>query len=323
MRLRLKFLIGASSNKVNTMKRLLLIAGIATMCLLIGSPRQGLAHGWRWGCRSYNSGYTYYYPSYYSNYNNCYGYYGNYGSYYGSGYSPYSNYGYYSPYNNFGPGFGGGNVLGLLAGNSLTGANLSGSLVQPSYLSMPVSVGYGPSGYLQIPLGSPAGRASYLQIPVSSGFGPPSFLQIELGRNSSGTVPSAPAPSATPTVPPYGAVPGVGTSTLGRLTYDIPKTASDDVPTIVSTTEESLANDFKAGETTENSPFQFVSLRSEPASVQAPAHDAAPRLTRDTSFSLVGPKGEDRASTQAGPDSSSPLVPADLSNREELPWVVK
>src|SRR5207248_1374488 len=116
-------------------------------------------------------------------------------------------------------------------------ANLSGSLVQPSYLSMPVSVGYGPSGYLQIPLGSPAGRASYLQIPVNAGYGPPSYLQIELGRNAGGAVPSAPAPSASPTVPPYGAVPGAGTGVLGRLAYDIPKTASDDVPPVVPAAE--------------------------------------------------------------------------------------
>lgn len=307
------------------MKRLLLLTGIAAVCLLVGSPRQGLAHGWRSGCRYYNSGYTYYYPSYYSNYNNCYGNYGygNYGSYYGSGYSPYMNYGYYSPYNNFGPGTGGGNLLGLLAGNSLSGANLSGSLVQPSYLSMPVSVGYGPSGYLQIPLGSPAGRASYLQIPVSSGFGPPSFLQIELGRNAGTATPTAPAPSATPTVPPYGTVPGTGTSTLGRLTYDIPRTASDDVPTVVSTVEESAADDVLASEIAKNSPFQFVSLRSEPASVQAPVRAAAPRPAKDTSFSLITPANEGRTLNQVGQDTSLPLTPADLSDRDETPWVVK
>ena len=71
------------------MKRLLLV-GIAVACVMASSPQQALAHGGRWGCGSYYSGYTYYYPRYnYPSYNNCSSYYGSYSSYYGNGYAPY------------------------------------------------------------------------------------------------------------------------------------------------------------------------------------------------------------------------------------------
>src|SRR6476620_1445284 len=105
----------------------LVLAGL----LSSASARPAMAHWGRWSCGSYSSGYTYYYPRnyYYPSYNNYSTYYGNYGSYYG-GYAPYPNYGFNSGFNNFG--FGGNNLLGLLAGSGLTGANLSGSLLQPS-----------------------------------------------------------------------------------------------------------------------------------------------------------------------------------------------
>lgn len=325
------------------MKRLLL-AGIVAAFLMTWSPQHALAHGGRWGCGSYYSGYTYYHPRYYyPSYNNCSSYYGNYGSYYVNGYAPYPNYGSYPLYNNLGLGLGGGNLLGLLAGNNLSGANLSGSLLQPSYLSMPVSVGYGQSGFLQIPMGSPAGRATYLQIPVNTGYGPSSYLQIELGRNSSNAVPGTPTPGATPNVPPFGAVPGANSATAGQFTYDIPRTPVDEVPPVVLPPERSSASksvvaateapsasassvdsdNTEPSATTEHSKFQFVSWSSVPVATHATKQAAAPPLAKDTSFSLVGPdlQGDTTAKTVQEPSLVNEM--AFMPGRESTPWVVK
>jgi hypothetical protein len=323
------------------MKRFLQ-AVIAAACFMASSPQHAVAHGGRWSCGSYYSGYTYYYPRYYyPSYNNCSYYYGNYGSYYGNGYVPYPNYGSYSPYNNLGLGLGSGNLLGLLAGNSLFGANLGGSLLQPSYLSMPVSVGYGQSGFLQIPMGSPAGRATYLQIPVNTGYGPSSYLQIELGRNSSNSVPGTPTPSANPNVPPFGAIPGVNNTTAGQFTYDIPKTPADEVPPVVLPLERSSGSTSAVAAskatptnspsvdnhepapsaTTENSKFQFVSWSSVPVATQAHTQPSTPPLAKDTSFSLVGPEPQRSVPDKTHQEQSSLNDIAFLVDRESTPWV--
>lgn len=307
------------------MRRILSIA----VLLLIGSlsvlPAKALAHWGRWGCGSYYSGYTYCYPRYYyPNYNSCY--YGNYGSYYyGNNYVPYPAYGYNPLYNNLGlgsAGLGGGNILGLLPGNSLLGANLSGSLLQPSYLSMPVSVGYGQSGFLQIPMGSPAGRGTYLQIPVNTGYGPSYYLQIELGRNSNNSAPGIPTPSTTPNVPPFGAVPGFNAATAVQFTYDIPKTPADEIPPVVLSAEPSSTSASGIAAAKAPPTLQFVSWSRVTEVTQAQTRVATPPLTKDRSFSLVSPDRDDSWSEAArGPTSVRAI--AIVADRESTPWVVK
>lgn len=329
------------------MRRILSVAVLFILGSLSFSPSESLAHWGRWGCGSYYSGYTSYYPRYYyQTYNNCY--YGNYGSYYGNSYAPYPTYGYNPLYNNLGLGnlgLGGGNILGLLAGNALTGANLSGSFLQPSYLSMPVSVGYGygQSGFLQIPIGSPAGRATYLQIPVNTGYGPSSYLQIELGRNSSNAVPASPTPSTTPNVPPFGAVPGTSSATAGQFTYDISRTPADEIPPVVlplerasaiasvGTTAEAPTTSVMSAETNNSVPnaisasstVQFVSWSSVRETTRVSATTAMPPLAKDTSFSLAGRSLPDDKPSEA---IREPYPFKDLTfatDRESTPWVVK
>jgi hypothetical protein len=321
------------------MKRFFSTMVLAGLFLVSWSPQLALAHGGRWGC-GYSSGYTYYYPRYYyPTYNSCSSYYGNYGSYYGGSYVPYPSYGYNVPYNNFGLGLGGGNILGLLAGSGLMGANLSGSLMQPSYLSMPVSVGYGQSGFLQIPMGNSSGRGTYLQIPVNTGYGPSSYLQIELGRNTGSGVPSAPTPSATPNVPPFGAVPGVNTATGGQFTYDTPKTPADEVPPVVapleSVPETAMAASTKTtpvrhlsssrGQSdtdaaTTKSDIQFVSWSSTPTGRKNSLAQSDTPHAKDTSFSLVDSKPEDETGRTLKSESA---LAASMPGSEGTPWVVK
>lgn len=332
------------------MKRTFLTLALAGLsyCFL---PEPAMAHWGRWSCGSYSSGYTYYYPRYYyyPNYNSCssyYGtnYYGNYGSNYG-GNVPYPNYGFNSGYSNFG--LGGNNLLGLLAGSGLTGANLSGSLLQPSYLSMPVSTGYGPSGFLQIPLGNPAGRATYLQIPVNTGYGPSSYLQIELGRNAGNNTPDAPTPSsttpnATPRIPPFGAVPGSNASLTSQYTFDTPKTPSDAIPTAVVPTENESAGAIAMSKTdgssvtlfaesdeasvsnsTDEAPgIQFVSLTRTPAPAMKAVRPDSSQM-KDTSFSLVDPNSRDKTADAQAKDASTWEKMALSSAREDLPWQAK
>jgi hypothetical protein len=330
----------------------LALAGLS-FCVV---PEPAMAHWGRWSCGSYYSGYTYYYPRYYyyPNYNSCgnyYGnnYYGNYGSYYG-GYAPYPTYGFNSGYNNFGYnnfGLGGNNLLGLLAGSGLAGANLSGSLLQPSYLSMPVSMGYGPSGFLQIPMGNAAGRATYLQIPVNTGFGPSSYLQIELGRNAGSSTLDAPTPSVpnsntSPKIPPFGAVPGTNAALTSQYTFDTPKTPSDAIPTAVAPTASESAgaivmaktdaspatltaelNQDVASSSTEEAPgIQFVSLtRTSEIAKKAVRPEISP--AKDTSFSLVDPGSRDKTADAQAKDASTWEKMALSSAREDLPWPAK
>jgi len=326
------------------MRRILSVAVLLCIGALTLSPAKAVAHGGRWGCHSYYSGYTYYYPRYYyPSYNSCNYSYGNYyGNYYGNNYAPYPTYGYGSPYNNLGVnnlGLGGGNILGLLAGNGVLGANLSGSLLQPSYLSMPVSVGYGQTGFLQIPTGNAAGRATYLQIPVNTGYGPSSYLQIELGRSSGSTVPATPTPGATPTVPPFGAAPGTNAATAGQFSLNIHKTAADEIPPAVLPTDigparaattvsidvpaasnaslgdENVATDTNAAP----SMFQFVSLSTPRETPRVTAAVASLSRAKETSFSLRS--DEKPNADRPKPDSLNELVFE--RDQDPTPWVVK
>src|SRR5262249_9926861 len=147
-----------------------------------------------------------------------------------------------------------------MGANSLAGANLAGSLVQPSYLSLPVGVGSGQAGYLQIPMGNPAGRASYLQIPVNTGYGPSPDLQIELGRHPASAGPAAPVQGPTPR--PLGSVPEVGVPTASRSAGDIFKTSIADLPPVVPAVEYSSARhvaDFGADDARAKSPAAIQS----------------------------------------------------------------
>lgn len=325
------------------LKRVTLLFGLSVACQLAAAPQTAEAHGWRSRCGSYYNSSSYCSPqsSYYSTYNNCSPYYSNYGPSYGP--SPYSSnpYGPLPQYNNFGTGFGGlgayggpsgfggvggGSLMWPMGTNFPAGANLAGSLLQPSYLSMPVGVGYGGSGYLQIPVGNPAGRTSYLQIPVNSGYGPPSYLQIELGRNPGSRDTPAPGPS------PLGSVPGVNIPPVDRVAYDIPKTATDDVPPVVpavqgnsvqaiaavgnnvSRAKISTAADkhFEANVTTQCVKSQFVFIPKAVAPTpNVPQTSGLPR-TKDTSFSLIGDDIQ-----------APPLVALDRdsSTADELPTV--
>jgi hypothetical protein len=338
-----------STHKVINMKRTFWNLALAGLVFTF-SPLPAMAHWGHWSCGSYYSGYTYYYPRYYyPNYNNCssyYGnnYYGNYGSYYG-GYAPYSNYGFNSGYSNFGYnnfGLGGNNLLGLLAGSGLAGTNLNGSLLQPSYLSMPVSMGYGPSGFLQIPMGNPAGRATYLQIPVNTGYGPSSYLQIELGRNAGSGTPAAPTPSATPNIPPFGALPGSNAALMSQYTFDTPKTPLDAIPTavgsaagesagsiVISKTEESpakltaeLNQDVALSSTDESPGIQFVSL-TRTSEVAKKIVRPETSQAKDTSFSLGDPNSGGKSADGQTKDASTWEKMAISSGREDLPWQAK
>lgn len=326
------------------MKRIFLTLALAGLSCCF-APRPAMAHWGRWSCGSYSSGYSYYYPRYYyPNYNNCSNYYGNYGSYY-NGYVPYPNYGSNYGFNNLG--LGGNNLLGLLAGNGLAGANLSGSLLQPSYLSMPVSMGYGPSGFLQIPMGNPAGRATYLQIPVNTGYGPSSYLQIELGRNAGNSMPGSPTPSsttpsATPTIPPFGAVPGTNAALTSQYTFDTPKTPSDEIPVavtpaagtaasaVVLTTQgnsraasSSSVDSAAASDSAEPvADLQFVSLIRPAEGPKKPVRPEAARA-KDTSFSLVAEDSRDQATDSRGKEATTWKKLALSPAREDLPWQAK
>ena len=199
----------------------------------------------------------------------------------------------------------------MMAANPLAGANLTGALLQPSYLSMPVGVGNGQSGYLQIPTGNPAGRTSYLQIPVNTGYGPPSYLQIELGRKPASTVQD---PGPTPGPNPLGSTPRINIPTTNSFAYDIPKTASDDLPPIVPTVQG-------------NSAQAIAVARSEPSAVKPASAAATPKVLvatqqtlqesasltkKDTSFSLIDDDSE--APTLAASDRKQ-------SSPDELPPV--
>lgn len=351
------------------MKRLILLVGMTAACLMALAPERAQAHGWRWrsGCSSYYNNYSYCSPQfYYPTYNNCSPYYSNYGSYYGNSYAPYSNYGSYygngyapysnygsSPYglspqyNNFGPGYGGvgggGSLLGIMGANTMAGANLSGSLLQPSYLSMPVGVGYGQSGYLQVPVGNPAGRASYLQIPVNTGYGPSSYLQIELGRNPGSAVPATQTPGPTPN--PLGSAPSVNIPTASRFAYGIHTTPSDELPPVVPALERKAANVFAAVKTeappatpsapatvnqraagsltTGNVKFLLVSGPKVPLATQVSSQATAARLTKNTSFSLVDADIEAPTLVETDREQSSADEMAIMSGRESTPWVAK
>jgi hypothetical protein len=327
------------------MKRFPLLIGMVTVCLLAWAPQSASAHhGWCGGYGYYGGSYyrsysypRYYSSPYYSNYGSYYGnycspYYGNYGSYYGYGYAPYASNGYYSPYGNAGLGLGGGNLLGLLAMG-----NMGGSVMQPSYLSMPVSVGFGPPGFLQVPVGNTSGRASYLQVPVNSGFGPSSYLQIELGRSGTSAVPSGPAPGATQTAPPFGAVPGANTAMVDRMAYERSTASSHEIPTAVATSGDSQARELllaspeggpgtssvtvearTAGATNTNSKFHLVSW----SNARRPAQQAAADVPKDTSFSLVDPYIDGQL---ADSDQERPVVSemTTVTGGETTPWVVK
>jgi hypothetical protein len=329
------------------MKRFPLLIGMVAGCLLTWAPQVASAHhGWRWGYGSYYGGSycrSYYYPRYYSspycgNYGSYYGnygspYYGGYGSNYGYGYAPYANYGSYSPYGTAGFGSGGANLLGLLAMG-----NLGGSVMQPSYLSMPVSVGFGPPGFLQIPLGNTAGRPSYLQVPVNAGYGPSSYLQIELGRSATNAVPNAPAPGATQTAPPFGAVPGVNAAAVDRLAYELLTASSQDVPTAVATPEYGVASaplvaSAKAiagassaaaerstsGVANKSSIFHLVSWSKS----QRPAQRAGTDVLKDTSFSLVDSDVDANQLADSDQEGSAIDEMSMVAGGEITPWVVK
>ncbi|MBI3862307.1 MAG: hypothetical protein HY290_10470 [Planctomycetia bacterium] len=349
------------------MKRSILLVAMTAACQMAWSTPKAQAHGWRWrsGCGSYSSGsycsgYSYCTPqSYYPTYNNCSPYYSNfcsnYGSYYGNGYVPYSNYdpspygaypssyGAYPHYNNIGPGFGGfggSGLPGLLGANNFAGANLIGSLVQPSYLSMPVGVGYGQPGYLQIPVGSPAGRASYLQIPVNSGYGPPSYLQIELGRNPGNSVPDA-TPGPTPR--PVGATPGGGLPTASRSIYEIHRTRSAELPPVAPGPDGGPVVEFAVAEnaatlrtlpavadkrapghaSSGTAKIQLVSRNISPVATDVSHQASAVRLAKDTSFSLVDPDEEDLILTESDREKPLVLEAAIRVDRAGTPWVAK
>jgi hypothetical protein len=279
------------------MKRFLLSLALAVSSLLAPCAAQAHHHGW--GCgnyyRSYYGGYGYnfYSPRYYgrSYYgcSPCYSYSycnNNYGSYYGNyyGYAPYSNYNY--GYSNYANPYG-GNLLNVLANNQLGGANLSGSLMQPSYLSLPVNVGYGGSGYLQIPTGNASGRASYLQIPVNNGYGPPSYLQIELGRNAPGDdTPTPVQPQNTnlrlPRINP----------TAQRFINDVTQSRAEATPAAVAPS---------AVEPSPKQKFYFVSYQLPPGERSVDVRE------KETSFSLV--------------EASAP--PSEPAAKADTPWVAR
>lgn len=326
------------------MKRLLLLVGMTAACQMIWSP-PAQAHG-RFGCRSYCGG-SYYGPQWnYPSYSTCAPYYGgynggNYGSYYGNVYAPYSAYGFSPQYNGFAPGYSGslpsGNLFGNLGAYNLLGANLTGALVQPSYLSLPVGVGYGQSGYLQIPVGNSAGRASYLQVPVSTGYGPPSYLQIELGRNPGSA--GSDAPASGPVPKPLGAVPGAGFPTASLSASDIHQTAADDVPPVVPRTGDgsvqriagddskidsadsrSLADKGAARDgTTTGVKFQLVSWPKARTAPRISPRPSATPLGKDTSFSLIDDDVKGPALPQMEPAAIDNA--AQLTNREGAPWI--
>jgi hypothetical protein len=345
---------------------LILLASVSAVCYFAWSPQQVEAHGWRWrsGCGSYDSGYSYCAPQSYSQtYSNCSPGYGNYGAYYGSwygnGYGAYTNYGsipcstysqYVSPqydspqYGNFGHGWGrvgGGSLLGLMGGNAMAGANLTGSLVQPSYLSMPVGVGYGQSGYLQIPVGSPVGRASYLQIPVSTGYGPASYLQIELGRNPSNTVPNTPTPGPTPQ--PLGSAPAVNNPTASRFTNAIHQTSSDELPPVVATVPGNSTNSIVANgsvpsaatvtlavdkrseshATNKQAAIRFVSSLKSPVAKPTSLSGTETPRKKDTSFSFVDADATGSKLSDPDREFTSREETSTVLDRESTPWVVK
>ena len=328
-----------------------------------------------YGGRSYYGMQSNYYPqsSYYRSYSDspCYNNSGfNYGRSYGTGYgvsscysscpsvsysNAYPTVSYPSaPYptgslqqlNNYGLSTGGGggsSQLGILNSGPLTGANLAGSLLQPSYLSMPVAVGNGSSGFLQIPVGTPDGRASYLQIPVNSGNGPSSYLQIELGRDRRETTPNPPIPA--PSLNPLGSLPAVIIPAVTRSLNDIHNTASDELPPVVPAVQKDPVNvitangsvseptpakpdaaDMKPGVTLASAGFRYhVALKPNGLAAARSSHHktSAPSFTKDTSFSLtdrdlvVQPPAEaDRVDSSAGEIVIAP-------GRESTPWVAK
>ena len=325
------------------MRRLLFLIGITTACVVGWSPQQALAHGGLWGCRTYSSNHTHYYhQNYYPNYTRCAQTYLNNCSYSSSGYAPYPNYASYLPYNSPGMISAGNTPLGFMGFNNLSSTNLNGVISQPSYFSMPLTVGSGPTSYLQIPLGGPAGRASYIQIPANAGNGQPSFLQFDLGGNAGGTVPSAPPPSPTSGIPSFGATHGDYKATANLFVINISKTSSDDFPTVVQVAEQrtneelvaghdiSLSTSFSKSEknsaaspTTKNSKFQFISVHNNETQTQIPVQVTDSRPSTSTSFSLHDP--DSFGKTPFKIEELPPLEPAMdfLPIQEDTPWVVK
>ena len=208
---------------------------------------------------------------------------------------------------------------------------------------MPVAVGNGSSGFLQIPVGTPDGRASYLQIPVNSGNGPASYLQIELGRNPRETLPDPPTPA--PNLNPLGALPGVNTPAVTRFLNDIHNTASDELPPIVPAVQKAPVNMITAiGSGSEPTPakadaasmrsgvtlssagtgYQVV-LKPNGLAVAPSSHyqTQAASFTKDTSFSLTdGDLAVPPAAEADQVDSSADeiVIPP---GREGTPWVAK
>ena len=236
----------------------------------------------------------------------------------------------------------GNTPLGLMGFNNLSGTNLNGVISQPSYFSMPLTVGSGPASYVQIPLCGPAGRASYIQIPANAGYGQPSFLQIDLGGNTGGTLPSAPAPSSSSGIPSFGATHGDYTATANLFVINISKTSSDDFPTVVQVAEHrtneelvaghdiSLSTSFSKSEknsaaspTIKNSKIQFISVQNNDAETQIPVQVADSRRSKSTSFSFLDPDSFDKT-----PSKIEELPPLELErdimqHPEDTPWVVK
>ena len=249
-------------------------------------------------------------------------------------------------FNNYGMSSGGGSgssQLGILNSSALTGANLAGSLLQPNYLSMPVAVGNGSSGFLQIPVGTPDGRASYLQIPVNSGNGPSSYLQIELGRNPRETPPDPPTPA--PNLNPLGSLPAVNLPAVTRFLNDIHNTASDELPPVAPAVQNAPANmitafdsgseptpakadaaDMRPGVTLSSADKGYhVVVKPNGLEAARSSHQQtlAAAFTKDTSFSLIDGDVEIRPQAEADRVDFSADEIVIPPGREGTPWVAK
>ena len=189
-----------------------------------------------------------------------------------------------------------------LLGNSNPGTYSSG---QSAYLNLPLSLGYGQTGSLQMPMGNASGKPSYLQIPLSNGFGPSINIQIELGRP--GDVSPSSVPPNTTSNPVAPTQFGTNNQPLDRFTSIIPKSAKDEYPTIVAPpplVKERIQIASQPKLATKGV-SHFVSIPSQT--------DLSIELPKDTGFSITSPE---ELEPIRQPDYPS-TVKQDL-----VPWVV-
>lgn len=327
------------------MKLRLAVAFFVGLAGVAFAPADAKAHPWRRGCFGYRSYGFYGYSG--SGYNRCYysgygspsyGYYGysspNYGysgyaspgcsySRYGSpgySYSGYGtpSYGYYGGYPGVGGAYG-GYSNGVLGGDQMLNL-LGGTLGQASYVSIPVGLGYGPPGYLQVPVGGVAGRATFMQVPISAGFGPTTYLQIQVGAGGANATPADATPTPANVAPSFGFTPNAETPEFNRVTMGAAASIDLEIPPVASPAPASRASESLAlkglaskGETNKKpskSPFRFAvskSERDEPSTIGG--NDASPRIDTDL------------APIDFGPSLGAAIEPT-ISRDDAVPWVV-